>query len=358
MNKLHENSSNIVISETRLISQESPAFIVAEAACNHLCKMDLAKKMVDKAAEAGADSIKFQTYIAEKLVTSKAVAFWGNEQITQMEYYKRLDRFGKKEYKELFEYSKEKGIIGFSSPFDLESADMLNELDMPVFKIASCEITNVQFIKHVAKFQKPIMLSTGASSVGEIQRAVNLVLEQGNTQLILMACTLSYPTKYEDANFHRIKTLQKLYPDMIIGISDHTEPEPEMIVPSIAVALGAKVVEKHYTLDRSMIGSGHFFSASPNDLKKMIDNIRLTESLFGNGELGIAKSEQKAYKSARRTIVANMPIKKGDIITIEKVGFKRPNEGLCASKVDLVIGKRANQDIDTDEKISLGMLES
>jgi len=352
-----KNIDKIVINETSMISQASPAFIVAEAACNHLCDMELAKKMVEKASEAGADSIKFQTYVAEKLVTSKAVAFWGKEQISQMEYYKRLDRFGKEEYKELFEYSKEKGIIGFSSPFDLESADMLNELDMPVFKIASCEIPNVQFIKHVAKFQKPIMLSTGASSVEEIRRAVNLILEQGNTQLILMACTLSYPTKYKDANFRRVQTLQKLYPDMVIGISDHTEPEPEMLAPSIAVALGAKVIEKHYTLDRSMTGSGHFFAVDPDDLKKMISNIRFTENLLGDGKLGVAKSEEKAYKSARRTIVANVPIKKGETITVEKIGFKRPHEGLCASKIDLVVGRRASQDINADEKISLEMLE-
>jgi sialic acid synthase SpsE len=250
-------SSDIRIGKGRVISKDSAVFVIAEAACNHMCDIKLALKMIDAAAEAGADSIKFQTYTAEKLVTHKATAFWGEEKISQMEYYKRLDHFGKKEYAELFEYAQEKGVVGFSSPFDEENADMLNELNMPVLKIASCEIPNLNFIRHVAGFGRPIMLSTGASEPEEIDRAIEAVLGQGNDQLILLACTLSYPTKPEDANFLRITKLKERYPGILVGLSDHTEPDKDMVIPSIGAALGAKVIEKHFTLDRSMTGSEH-----------------------------------------------------------------------------------------------------
>lgn len=350
-------SQDIILNGRRRISQDSPIFIVAEAACNHMCDMELAKKMIDKAAEAGADSIKFQTYKAEKLVTKNAITFWGNEQSSQMEYYKRLDRFGKAEYAELFGYADEKGIVGFSSPFDDESADMLHELDMPIFKIASCEIANLNFIKHVASFGRPIILSTGASEPEEIDKAIETILGQGNNQLILLACTLSYPTKNKDANLSRITSLKERYPDMVVGLSDHTEPDENMIIPSIGVALGAKVIEKHYTLDRSMTGSGHFFAVDPANLKQMVDNIRLVETIIGDGKLGVTDSEKEAWRSARRSIVAEIPIKKGQSITAEMLALKRPADGLAAGMIDLVIGKRAKQDIKSDEKISLEMLE-
>jgi sialic acid synthase SpsE len=357
INKSLEFSNDIVLEGTRRISPESSTFVIAEAACNHMCDLNLAKKMIDKAAEAGTDAIKFQTYKAEKLVTNKAIAFWGKEKISQMEYYKRLDRFGKKEYSELFQYTRQKGLIGFSSPFDHESAEMLNEIDMSVFKIASCEIPNLAFIKLVAGFGKPIMLSTGASEPEEIDRAVETIFEQGNNRVILLACTLSYPTKNEDADFLRIKTLQDRYKTAIVGLSDHTEPDENMTIPAIGVALGAKVIEKHYTLDRTMTGSGHFFAADPNDFKKMVINIRLTEKILGKGKLGVANSEKKAWQSARRSIVADTPIKKGTLITLQMLGTKRPADGLPASMLENIVGKRAKQDIQADQKITLEQIE-
>jgi N-acetylneuraminate synthase len=358
MTETYKFAQNIDLGNGKEISHDCPSFIVAEAACNHLCDMTLAKQMIDKAVEAGADSIKFQTYKAEKLVTKEAVAFWGNEKISQIDYYRRLDRFGKAEYSELFKYAEEKGIVCFSSPFDIDSADMLNELGMAIFKIASCEIPNLQFIKHVAGYGKPIMLSTGASSEEEIERAISTILKQGNNQLILMACTLCYPTKYEDANFTRIRTLKERYPDAILGLSDHTEPDEYMVVPSVGVALGAKVIEKHYTLDRTMTGSGHFFAVNPENLKAMITNIRLTEKVLGDGRLGIAESEKKAWNSARRSIVAEIKIKKGQKIRPEMIAAKRPGGGLGICKIEQIINKTANQDIEADQKISFEMLEN
>lgn len=347
----------ITITDKCRISNDSPVFVIAEAACNHMCDMDIAIQMIDAAAESGVDAIKFQTYKAEKLVTKDASAFWGNEKMSQIEYYKRLDRFGKNEYVQLFSHAKKKGIVCFSSPFDDESADMLNDLGMPVFKIASCEITNLDFIRHIAAFGKPIMLSTGASTADEIDKAINVIAEEGNRQLLLMACTLSYPTKNEDANLSRIQTLKNNYPELLVGLSDHTEPDESMIIPSIGVALGARAIEKHYTLDRTMTGSGHFFAVDPRKLKAMVRNIRLTEAVLGDGKLGIADSEIKAWKSARKYIVAEVDIKKGQTVTREMLGLKRTSAGLSADAIDEVVGKKATVDIVCDQKVSLEILK-
>jgi len=341
----------------RRIGYNSPVFIVAEAACNHMCNMDLAKKMIDLASEAGVDAIKFQTYKAERLVTNSAVVFWGGEKISQLEYYKRLDRFGRREYAELFEYAHGRGIIGFSTPFDEESANMLADLGVSVFKIASCDIPNLKYIKRVARYGKPTILSTGASSLREIDLAVDCVLEEGNSQVILLACTLSYPTRNEEANLMRVRTLRERYPDCIVGLSDHTAPDPNMIIPSLAVALGARVIEKHYTLDRAMTGSGHFFAVDPQDLKKMVQNIRLAEVTLGSGELGVSDAEKEAWVSARRSIVAEKAIKKGMVIEEHMLGVKRPAIGLSPDKLPIILGKRAKVDIAADEFVKMDMLE-
>jgi N-acetylneuraminate synthase len=339
------------------IGVNEPVFIVAEAACNHMCDMSLARKMIDLAVEAGVSAIKFQTYKAEKLVTTNAVAFWGNEQISQLEYYKRLDRFGRKEYEEIFHYAERKGIVAFSSPFDEESTQMLADLGMPLFKIASCDICNLRHLKQVADYGKPIILSTGASTPKEIDQAVETIFSCGNHQLILLACTLSYPTKNENANLMRIKTLQERYPGVPIGLSDHTEPDKHMVIPALAVALGAKVIEKHYTLDRSMTGSGHFFAVDPHSLKNMIENIRLAEIVMGRGDLTVTLPEQKAWISARRSIVAEERICAGEVITQKMLGLKRPGNGLSGDMMKKVAGRRAKKDIEPDEQIQLDMLE-
>lgn len=342
----------------RAIADDQPAFVVAEAACNHMCDMALAKEMIDAAAAAGADAIKFQTYKAEKLVTKDAVAFWGQEKVSQIEYYRRLDRFGRDEYQELFAYADQRGIIPFSSPFDAESTEMLAAIGMPVFKIASCDIPDLRHLRQVADYGRPIILSTGASTVEEIDRALETIFEQGNYQLMLLACTLSYPTRNEDANLRRIQTLRERYPGVIVGISDHTEPDSHMVIPAVAVALGARIVEKHYTLDRSMSGSGHFFAVDPGSLRMMVANIRVTQTVLGDGALGVAASEQKAWESARRSIVAEVAIGKGDLVREEMLGIKRPgSNGIPASELGTIVGKRAVVDIAPDTFITMEMLE-
>lgn len=340
------------------IGEGYPTFVIAEGACNHMCNLDIAKRMISEAQKAGADAIKFQAYKAERLVTRKAESYWKYPGAkSQFEYYKNLDKFGEKEYDLLFDYAKEQGIIAFATPFDTRSASMLNELGVPLFKIASCDLLDVRLLRHVAKFKKPIILSTGGSTIDEIKSAANTITKEGAEEIILMVCTLSYPTENESANLNRILTFKKEFPELIIGVSDHTRPEANMIIPSVAVALGAKVIEKHYTLDRSMAGSGHAFSANPDDLKKMIENIRLTEHVLGSSEITVYQTEEGARASARRSLVVEVPIKKGQIITSDMIGIKRPGNGLPANMIDLVIGKRAKEDIAQDQQITLEMLE-
>ena len=341
----------------RCISEKEQVFIIAEAACNHMCKLDMALEMIDLATEAGVDAIKFQTYKADRLARKTATTYWKGQKISQIDYYKRLDKFGKKEYERLFKYATKKGIIGFSTPFDLDSASMLNDLGVPLFKIASCDLPDKRLLRHVANFGKPIILSLGGSTTEEIDGAVSSIFEAGNFQLVLLVCTLSYPANNEDSHLLRIPSIKNKYPGMIIGLSDHTEPDENMIIPSIGVALGAKVIEKHFTLDRSMTGSGHFFSVNPDDLNKMVKNIRLTENVLGSPNLQVLPSEKNAKESARRSIVAEIPIKKGEIITSEMIGMKRPADGLPANMIDDIVGRRAKEGIPADELILLDMIE-
>jgi N-acetylneuraminate synthase len=340
----------------KLLNNGSSTFIIAEAANNHMCDMEMAKKLVDKACEAGADAIKFQTYKADRLVRKEATSYWDGKQISQLEYYSKLDKFDKNEYVELFDYAKEKNILAFSTPFDVQSASMLNDLSAGLYKIASCDLPDKRLLRHIASFNDPIILSTGGSTLEEIDLAIDTLYEGGNFKIILLACMLSYPTLNKDANLRKIVSLKDRYPWMIIGLSDHTEPDENMVIPSLSVALGAKVIEKHYTLDRKMTGSGHFFSVNPEDLSAMIKNVRLTETVLGKHNFNVEDAELPARDNARRSIVAAEPIPKGTIITSDMIGMKRPADGLSPSRIDEVVGKKSTKNIGQDELIALDFL--
>lgn len=338
--------------KNKVISEESPVFLIAEGGCNHMCEMENAKKMIDEALAAGADAIKFQTYKADRLVAKDASTYWNYSSVkSQYEYYKKLDKFDRPEYKALFDYARDKDIVVFSSPFDIESADMLNDLGMPLFKIASCVITDKRLLQRIAGFGKPVILSTGGSELEEIREAVDTIYAEGNYDLIIMACTLSYPTKNKDAHLARIRKLAELFPEAIIGCSDHTEPDENMVIPSIAAALGAKVLEKHFTLDRTWTGSGHSFSVDPVSLKKMVQNIRLTEEVLGKETLEVKEVEQKTREGARMSIVAGCSIKKGEVIKENMLTLRRPGLGLSPKFTDEIIGKKAKRDISCEEQL-------
>ena len=349
--------SKLLLNENPLNLKKNKVFIIAEAACNHMCSLDLAKAMIDCAAEAGADAIKFQTYKGERVVTKYAPAFWGTETMKQTEYYKRLDKFNKNDYSILFDYAKKNNIIPFSTPFGIEDADMLNEIGMEIFKIPSFEIVHLELIEHIASFGKPIILSTGAATYEEIDKAIKIIISKGNPNIILMACTLSYHTKDKDANLRMIQTLKNTYPKIMIGMSDHTLPDKHMAIPAISAALGARIIEKHFTMSRKMTGSGHYFSLEPLDVKKMVENIRLFENVLGNGIIGTAKNEKKAKEGGRKSIVAKSIIRKGKILSRRMLTYKRPGTGISPDKINLILGKKTNKDIKEDFQIKLSDLE-
>jgi len=353
---LSKASSRMLINSDPLQLGDDATFVIAEAACNHMCSVVLAKAMIDCAASAGADAIKFQTYKGDRTVTKQAPAFWGTETMKQVDYYKRLDRFNEDDYKVLFDYSESKSIIPFSTPFSIEDASLLNKLGMKIFKIPSFEIVNLCLIRYIASLGKPIILSTGAATYAEIDAAIDVVISEKNYNLALMACTLSYPTADENANLSRIQTLKNRYPNIMIGMSDHTEPDENMIIPSVAVSLGARIIEKHYTMSRKMTGSGHFFSVEPNDLKRMVANIRLCERVIGNGEMGTAECEIRAKEGGRKSVVAACDIGCGEIITNEMITLKRPGTGICPSRINDVVGKKATVDIREDSLIQMSDL--
>jgi len=228
---------------------------------------------------------------------------------------------------------------------------MLNEIGMEIFKIPSFEIVNLELLKCVASFQKPIILSTGAATYEEIDKAIEVILGEGNGDLALMACTLSYHTENEDANLKRIQTLKERYPNFMIGMSDHTLPDENMAIPAISVALGARIIEKHYTMSRSMTGSGHYFSLEPSDVTKMVKNIRLFETVLGDGIQGTADNEVRAKEGGRKSIVANTYIKKGTVLTKDMLTYKRPGDGISPDRVGELVGKVVQVDIGDDFQI-------
>lgn len=335
--------------DNKILTEESRAFVVADAGVNHENDIKIAKKMIDDVARASADAIKFQTYKAEKIASRNSPAYWETGE-TQFEFFKKHDKFDEKDYRELAEYAKEKNIIFMSTPFDLDAVDFLDEL-VPVFKISSSDIINIPFIRYIARKGKPIFLSTGASTIGEINDAVTAIEEEGNKQIVILHCVLSYPTKYEDANLNMIVHLKNIFPNYLIGLSDHTLPDKNMLVLTTAVLLGAKVIEKHFTFNKSLKGNDHYHSMDFQDLKTFVENLDLLERILGESEKKPLETERLARKHARRSIVAKTDISKGIRITEDMLDFKRPGTGIAPKFLELVVGRTAKKDIKNDEII-------
>ncbi len=349
------------------IDERSRPFVIAEIGVNYydiakrdqIDPLDAAKNMITAAADAGADAVKFQTYKAEKLASRYSPAYWDtSKEKTQSQYelFKKFDSFGEDEYRELARFSRERRVIFLSTPFDFEAADILDEL-MPVFKISSSDITNTPFIRHIARKQKPIFLSTGASTVAEIDEAIKAIEQEGNDKIVVMHCILNYPTTYKDANLGMISHLKTLYPKYLVGYSDHTLPDPQMLVLIIAVCLGARVIEKHFTLDKSLPGNDHYHAMDPEDLKQFIRNLAFVRKITGEMEKKPLESEMPARLYARRSIVARREIPKGTLITEDMIAFKRPGTGISPSEIGQIIGKKAGKSILEDEIIERDCFE-
>lgn len=327
-------------------------FIIAEAGVNHNGSIELAKKLIDKGAEAGVDAVKFQSFKADKLVTINAEkadyqkANMENNTDNQYEMIKKLELdYGKHE--ELMDYATDKGVMFLSSAFDLDSIDLLVDLDLSVFKIPSGEITNLPYLIKIAKTEKPIILSTGMASMGEIEAAIEVLKENGSTEITVLHCNTEYPTPMGDVNLTAMNTIKDAF-QVKVGYSDHTLG---IEVPIAAVALGAEVIEKHFTLDKTMDGPDHKASLEPSELKEMVRSIRNIEMALGNGIKTPTASEKKNKPIARKSIVAKASIHAGEVYSEENVDIKRPGTGISPMLWDEIIGSTANKDYQVDELI-------
>lgn len=317
--------------------------------------MDAAKYMVLAAKNAGIHAVKFQSYKAETLASKYSPSYWdtSEEPITsQYELFKKFDVFGKNEYQEIADYCNKIGIEFSSTAFDLESADYLADM-MNFYKISSSDLSNLPFIEFISKKNKPILMSTGASNLEEIKEAVNVIRKWNDKEIVLLHCVLEYPTPYKDANLSKISSLKQEFPDLYIGYSDHTKPDACFDVIKTAYLLGAKVVEKHFTLDKTLKGNDHYHAMDDNDAQKILQGIEFIDELLGNAELKCLEAELIARQNARRSLVAAVDIPEGTKITKEMLTFKRPGTGISPSEIEKVLGKVTKVNILKDCILSL-----
>lgn len=328
-------------------------FIIAEAGVNHNGDISTAKKLIDAACDAGADAVKFQTFKAENLVCKTAEkAEYQLETTdsteTQYDMLKKLE-LTRQMHEELMQYCNEKNIMFLSTPFDRESIRLLSDLGIKIFKIPSGEITNLPYLKEIARQQKRIILSTGMSNMDEVKAAVAVLRENGAKDITLLHCNTQYPTPMTDVNLlAMVKMRDEL--GLSVGYSDHTQG---IEIPIAAAALGAAVIEKHFTLDRNMEGPDHKASLEPKELKQMVEGIRNVESALGNGIKQMSESEKSNIDIVRKSIVAAVKIEKGEKFTETNLTTKRPGTGINPMRWDEIIGTTADRDYETDEMIQV-----
>lgn len=328
-------------------------FIIAEAGVNHNGSPELAKKLIDVAADAGADAVKFQTFKADKLVSKTAKKAEYQQQTTdadesQHEMIKKLE-LDEATHKELIAHCKTRNILFLSTPFDHESIDLLNRLGMNIFKIPSGEITNLPYLRHIGSLGKEVILSTGMADLGEIEDALDILSASGTPKerITVLHATTEYPCPIEDVNLKSMQTIGDAF-GVKTGYSDHTNG---IEIPIAAAAMGATVIEKHFTLDKTMEGPDHKASLEPYELKAMVSGIRNIEKALGDGIKKPSKSEIKNISVARKSIVASRPIRAGELLGIENLTVKRPGTGISPMQWDVVIGTVAAKDYHEDELI-------
>jgi N-acetylneuraminate synthase/N,N'-diacetyllegionaminate synthase len=359
----------------KIIGKNEPVFIIAEAGVNHNGNFDLAKKLIDIAKNSNADAVKFQTFKAEELITinTEMVKYQRKNVATkekQQQMLKKLE-LDYDDFKELKKYCDRKNIIFLSTPHTEDAIDFLEPL-IPAYKIGSGDLTNIPFLKKVAVKGKPIILSTGMATMEEVEDSLKVLYTEGNKQVVILHCTTNYPCPLEEVNLRAMQSMQKEL-NCLVGYSDHTIG----ILTSIAaIAMGARIIEKHFTLDKNLPGPDHKASLEPAELKKMIHDIRNVENRFKKGEkienilktipniekiLGDpnkkpTKSEEKIKKLIRKSIVANVDIPKGTIITKNMLSIKRPGTGIAPKYIDDIIGREVKKNIKQDELISFRQL--
>lgn len=336
----------------KTIGQNVPVFIIAEAGVNHNGSLKLAKEMVIRAKEAGADCVKFQTFKAERVVTKNApkAAYQLKTTSTtesQLEMLKKME-LSLADYEEIIAVCRQHNIIFISTPYSLDDVDFLAKLAVPAFKIASGQIVEPAFLEHIALKSLPIILSTGMSTLDEVRAAVNLIRKNGNHNLVLLQCSTNYPTQSADVNLRAMGAMAREF-DVNVGYSDHTQSDIACIA---SVAMGACVIEKHFTLDKSLPGPDHSCSADPEEFSALVRKIRETEKILGSGRKEPTEAEKRNMPGMRRSIVSKRAIKAGTVITSEVIEFKRPATGIRPELLPEVIGATARVDIPEDVLIS------
>lgn len=358
--KGHERDGRIKVSTMKIGNKsigEGKAYVIAEFGVNHNGSLDRAKEGIREAAKAGADAIKFQTYTADELVVEGTPKFWDwegdKDKKDQHEAYASIGGFPLEWYPILMKECEENNIEFLSTAFSKSGADYLNSIGMKAFKVASSDLSTLPYLAHIAKFGKPILLSTGAATMGEVEEAVSTIVAEGNTDIVLMHCTLSYPTNNEDANLDIIKTLKRKFP-FEVGLSDHTLVT---LTPIVAAAMGASVIEKHFTVDKTLPDSAdHWLSIDPGELTAIMQNLRDFEVMRGSSHKEVFPCEAGTRKYDKRSLVAINPIKAGTTLKEEMFTYKRPGTGVWPNQLDAVIGKKTKQDIPANTIITWEMI--
>lgn len=338
---------------THVIGNPLDPYIISEIGVNHGGDLSLAKRLIKESADSGAHAAKFQSYKADKIASKNSPAYWDLKQEsteTQHSLFKKFDSFGEKEYVELAKYCKDCNIDFMSTPFDLDAVDFLDPL-MHSFKVASADITNIPLIRRCASKLKPLILSTGAATLPEIEFAVKIAKEAGAQEVILLHCVLNYPTPEENASLGEIERLSRIFPSHYIGYSDHVVPDEAISALEVAVLKGAVVLEKHFTHDKKIKGNDHYHAMDKENLLRFKEKLSLYGRLLGEGGKDLTL-EESARKHARRSIVSAKKILKGTILSEESLIPKRPGSGISPVLWDEVIGKEALVDIEEDEVIS------
>jgi len=325
-------------------------YVIAEIGVNHEGNLALAKTLIELAKEGGADAAKFQSYKASRIASRNSPAYWDTSKEptrSQFELFSKYDRFGVAEYVSLAEHCQEVGIDFVSTPFDAAAIDFLEPL-VPFYKIASADITNVPLLRQIAAKHKPVVLSTGASTLAEIDTAVEVLSQSGCTDPVLMHCVLNYPCNNENAHLNMIEGLRRAYPRLVIGYSDHTLPDAGMLILSAAWLKGALVLEKHFTHDKTLPGNDHYHAMDVRDLKRLRENLALLTTTLGELHKRPLTGEQAAREHARRSVVVDRAIKAGQVIVATDLTYKRPAHGISTAFWDQVVGRKAARDLAED----------
>lgn len=341
-------------------------YLIAEMGVNfydtakalNITPLAAAKLYIDAAAEAGVDCAKFQSYKADTIVSKNSPAYWDltkEPTKTQHALFMKHDGFNQEDYQELCDYTHAKGMDFTSTPFDYASADYLYDM-VDFYKISSSDLSNLPFIRHIAQKGKPVYISVGAAYLSEVDEAVRILHEEGCPEIVLFHCVLSYPTDPKDANLRVIQTLKKVYPEVKVGFSDHVAPDKTMMTLATAYLLGAEVIEKHFTLDKTLSGNDHYHAGDPEDFKKAISNFKWIDMVLGSDEKTVLPCEMIPRREARRSLVLTREMKAGEVIQEEDLMPKRPGTGISPVYADIVIGRKVLTDLAEDTILTWEMI--